>query len=265
MTTPLEGLHPGTRARVAAWAADPEVEGVAWVGSRSRGHGDATSDDDLEVYLAPAAFARIDPADSYVMEPAPGADPPRLIYDAQLTSLATLQAKVGSPRDLDHWPYERAGVLHDRAGEVAAAVRAAAAMDPAFRRARLRHGALDAVLAIARARKTVARGFPAATAMLVARGARALTRVVFALEGRWAPLDHWLEPELASLADEAGAGRLVAEALATSRPEALHEALARLQPHLAPVGFPEPAGRAAFFSELMHPANAAERAIHGLD
>lgn len=258
-------LHPRTRERVTAWAADPDVLGVVWVGSKSRGHGDAMSDDDLEVLLTPEAFARLAPIDSYEVERDPEADPPKLVYDAQLNTLEVLQAKAGSPRDLDHWPYERSPVLFDRDGRVSAAVSAAAAMDPSFRRARLLHGALDTVLAIARAKKTDVRGFRAASCMLVARGAKALSRVLFALEDRWVPLDHWLEPELRTLADPLGIGPLLVEALTTGRHEPLQAAIERLQPTLGREGFPPAAERMTFFSEIMHASRAAERAIHGLN
>jgi hypothetical protein len=264
MLTLPDILHPRTRERVAEWAADPDVVGVVWVGSKSRGHGDAMSDDDLEVLLTPEAFARLAPADSYEMERDPVAEPPRLVYDAQFSSLAVLQAKVESTRDLDHWPYERSPVLFDRDGSVTLAVRANAVMDPAFRRARIQHGALDTVLAIGRARKTDLRQFPAATAMLVARGAKALSRVIFALENRWVPLDHWLEPELRTLADPAGASQLLVEALTCSSPALLQVALDRLQAQLEHEGFPR-TGLAQFFSEVMHPSRAAERVIHGLN
>ena len=260
-----DALYPRTRERLLAWAADPEVEGVVWVGSKSRGHGDQFSDDDLDVLLTPAAFARVDPTDSFVMERDPVAVPPRLTYDAKLTSLAELRAKTGSHADIDHWPYEQAPVLFDRDGEVAKAVQAAAHLPPAFRTARIQHGALDVVLAVARAKKTVMRNLPASTHLLVARGAKALTRVLFALEHRWAPLDHWLEPELASLADPHAAGALLIEALTQGRYEPLQEALTRLQPLLEREGVPEPTGYGRLQMEIMHPARAAERAIHGLD
>lgn len=265
MLTLPDSLHPRTRERVGEWAADPDVLGVVWVGSKSRGHGDSMSDDDLEVLLTPEAFRRLAPVDSYAMERDPVADPPKLIYDAQLTSLTVLQAKAASPRDLDHWPYERAPILFDRDGAATAAVRAAAVMPAEFSQARLLHGALDTVLAIARARKTGTRGFPAATAMLVARGAKALSRVIFALEDRWVPLDHWLEPELATLTDSVGAAPLLIQALVETRHEPLQAALERLQPQLEAAGFPPAAQRATFFSEIMHADRAAERAIHGLN
>lgn len=265
MTILLDQLHARTRERVSQWAADPDVLGVVWVGSRSRGHGDEMSDDDLEVLLTPEAFGRLAPIDSYEVERVPDARPPRLVYDAQLTTLESLEAKAASSRDLDHWPYERAGVLFDREGRVQPAVAAAGAMDPAFRNARLRHGALDTQLAIGRARKTELRGFPAASRMLVARGAKALSRVVFALENRWVPLDHWLEPELATLVDVDNITPLLKESLVTGRHEPLQTALERLQPRLEPEGFPGPEGRMVFFSAMMHASHAAERAIHGIN
>ena len=107
MLTLPDTLHPRTSERVAAWAADPDVLGVVWVGSRSRGHGDAMSDDDLEVLLTPAAFDRLAPGDSYEVEREPAAEPPRLVYDAQLTCLDVLQLKAGSTRDLDRWALVR--------------------------------------------------------------------------------------------------------------------------------------------------------------
>ncbi|MDB5098133.1 MAG: hypothetical protein JWM80_2554 [Cyanobacteria bacterium RYN_339] len=257
----MQTPYPETLERVAAWRADPEVEAIVWIGSRSRGLAGDDADDDLEVYLAPAAFALVDPLDSFVMEPAPGSDPPRLIYDAQLTTLAQLQAKAASSSDPDHWTYERAQVLFDRTGVVTEAAKQAAVMAPAFRRARIQHGTLDALIAVNRIKKSQRRGNEASTRMLVARAVKALSRVVFALEGRWVPLDHWLEPELRTLGGEAP---LLLEGLLGSCYQPLQEALERLTPRLADEGFPA-TDRARFGAELRHPARAAERAIHGLD
>src|SRR5690349_21050431 len=103
----MEEIFAATAARVAEWAALPEVLGVVLVGSRSRGHADALSDDDLEVLLTDAAAAARTPVEAgELFFEGEGADR-TLIYDAQYLSLSALQAKVGSPHDLDHWPYER--------------------------------------------------------------------------------------------------------------------------------------------------------------
>lgn len=265
MTKAAQKIFPATAARVDEWRRDENVVGVVHVGSKSRGHGDGLSDDDLEVVLAPEAHARRAPADciEYVFEGGP--DARRLIYDAQYVSLPYLAAKRHSPQDLDRWPYERAVVLFDRDGRTTEAVRAAGAMGEDFRRARLRHATVDAGIAAKRAAKTLARGMEGAGRLLVARGAKALARVVFALEGRWVPLDHWLEAELKTLADEARAGDDLIAALREGSPEPLTRALARLEDRLFAEGVPRAANRAGLFFELIHPSRAEERAVHGLN
>ena len=259
-----EGLLPATVARLEAWAADSEVLGVLLVGSKSRGHADARSDDDLEVLLTDEAFGRLAPAECHAMEVEGEGSARRLIYDAQLTSLAELGRKRDSVFDLDHWPYERARVVFARDPRVASAVEAAGRMDPDFRRLRLAHATVDAWFSAHRAKKTGVRGFDAAVALLVARGARALIRIVFALESRWAPLDHWLERELATLEDPTRAGDIVLEALRGRNPEALIDALDRLEDRLAAEGVARPPQRVALFLELIHPTRAGERSLHAV-
>lgn len=257
-------LFEETRNRIARWTQDPDVLGILLVGSRSRGHADALSDDDLEVILTDAAHARLAPAACSVIQHDESSPANRLVYDAYLTSLSDLMNKAGSPRDLDHWPYEGDVVLFDRDGRVKRAVQAAGAMPPEFRAARMRHAHLDVFLAASRAEKCLKRGFPAAAALLVARGAKALSRLIFALENRWVPLDHWLEPELGTLADPAGAAPLLIEALTTSRPEALRAAMNQLAERLEQEGLPPKSAFSEAFLEAIHPSNAAERLLHGL-
>jgi hypothetical protein len=263
-TAPAE-IYPATAARLEEWRADPDVLGVVLVGSKAQGHQDELSDDDLEVLLTDEAFARIAPADCHVMHVEGEGALRRLVYDAQLTALSALEAKPASHLDLDHWPYERARVLFEREGApVAAAVAGAALMTPEFRHARIAHGTIDAWVAAHRAGKTIERGYDAAGIVLVGRGARALTRVLFALESRWTPLDHWLERELATLADPAQVGPRILAALRQKRPAPLHEALTVLEGRLADEGVPRPAGRRALFLELIHASRSEERARHAL-
>jgi hypothetical protein len=257
-------LFAETATRLEAWAADPEVLGVLLVGSKSRGHEDDRSDDDLEVLLSDAAFARLAPADCHALRLEGEGPSRRIVYDAQLTSLADLERKRLSAFDLDHWPYERARVLFARDARVANAVEAAGRMDPGFRRTRLAHATVDAFFAPRRAVRTRERGFEAAVALLVARGARALIRILFAFEGRWMPLDHWLEREIATLEDRAQAGDLVLEALRERSPESLIAALDRLEEALAAEGVARPAQRIALFLELIHPGRSEERALHAV-
>lgn len=260
----MQPLFDATNEQIARWKADPEVLGVVMVGSKSRGHGDALSDDDLEVVLTDAAHARLRAPDCSVIREDESGGPRRLIYDAYLTSLSDLESKAGSPRDLDRWPYEGDVLLFDRDGRVGRAVKAAGSMPAEFRRARLRHAYVDVYLAAARAEKCLKRGFEASAALIVARGAKALSRLIFALEWRWVPLDHWLEPELATLEDPSGVAPLLLDALRHARPEALREAMEALAGRLQQEGLPPRSEFTAFFLEAIHPDHAPERLIHGL-
>ena len=246
------------------WDTDPDVLGVLLVGSKSRGHEDSRSDDDLEVLLTEEAFVRLTPSQchAYLVE---GEGPTRrVVYDAQLTSLAELERKRHSALDLDRWPYERARVVFARDSRVAQAVLAAGRMDAEFRRARLAHATVDGWFAARRALRTRERGFEAAVALLVACCTRALIRVLFALEWRWAPLDHWLEREIATLEDRASACDLALDALRGRSPEPVIAAFDRLEERLAEEGVARPAQRVALFLELIHAGRRAERERHGL-
>jgi hypothetical protein len=257
-------LFPETQAKVEAWIADPGVLGVLLVGSKSRGHQDARSDDDLEVLLTDETFSRLKPAECHTYRVEGEGAARRVVYDAQLTSLADLERKRDSSADLDHWPYERARIVFARDVRIERAVAAAGRMEPEFRRARLAYATLDGWFAARRAIKTRERGFDAALALLIDRGARALIRVLFALERRWTPLDHWLERELQALADPTGASRHLLTALRDRSPEAVIAGFESLEDRLAEEGVARPAGRIALFLELIHVSRSDQRARHAL-
>jgi hypothetical protein len=257
-------IFPETAERLSQWQADRDVLGVLLVGSKSRGHADGMSDDDVEVLMTDEAFARLSPPDCSEYYAIGRSSARRIIFDAQYTTLSELQRKPQSWLDIDHWPYERAQVLFDRDGRVVEAVAAAGRMDPKFRRLRLLHATIDAWMASARARKTLRRRFAASGHLGVARGAKALARIIFALEGRWLPMDHWLDAELDTLADPTGAGPAIVDALRKGSPEPLVTALAALEDRLFVEGVARPAGRTDLFLELLHANRAEERAKHGL-
>ena len=253
-----------TRARIGEWAANPDVLGVLLVGSRSRGHSDELSDDDLEVVLTDQAAARLNPTEcSDTLIEGAGAGR-RLIYDAEYLGIGALKAKETSYLDLDHWPYERSPILFDRTGELAELVPRLGAMSADFRAKRLLHATIDAWIPPYRVGKCLKRGQVASAHLLVARGARALARLLFALEWRWVPLDHWLQPELATLEDPAWAAPLLVHALETCEARPLQDALAALEEALRAESVPDAKERGDLFLELIHPSRAEERAIHGL-
>lgn len=188
----------------------------------------------------------------------------KLIYDAQYLSFGGLVEKEASYIDLDHWPYELAKVLFSRDAELAAIVRRLGAMQADFRTKRLIHSTIDAWIPPYRANRCLKRGQTASAHLLVARGARALSRLVFALEWRWVPLDHWLEPELRTLRDEAHVGPRIVEALNSGELKPLQDGLNALEPALQAAGVPGPTNRRDLFMELVHPSRSKERAIYGL-
>ena len=263
--TRAQQIFPLTAARLEEWKSRDDVAGVLLVGSKSRGFGDALSDDDLEVILENESHARLTPTGCIEYLFVGEGVERRLVYDAQYVPLGELEAKARSARDLDHWPYEAARVLFDRDGRVAAAVASAALMDEGFRRARLLHGTIDAGVAVKRAGKTAGRGMEGAARVLLARGAKALARVLFALERRWVPLDHWLEPELKTLKEGEDAARGLLRTLRSGDPATLGDALQSLEERLHAEGVPRPEGRRELFFELIHPSRADERAVHGLN
>jgi len=260
----MDLIFDKTRERVEQWAEDPNVLGILLVGSKSRGHGDDLSDDDLEVVLTDEAAALIRPADcSDVLIEGEGTAR-HIIYDAQYLGLGALMAKEASTLDLDHWPYERSPILFDRNGTLAVLVPKLAAMPADFRHKRLLHSTIDAWVPPYRIGKCLKRGQTAAARLLAARGARALCRLVFALEWRWVPLDHWLQKDMATLKDLAGVVPKIIEALETGGAKPLQDGLAALEEQLLAEGVPGPKGRGDLFLELIHPSNVAERSIHGL-
>jgi hypothetical protein len=261
----LDRCAPETLERIERWRGDPDVLAVLQVGSRTRGFDDDRSDDDLEVVLTETAAARI-PPERCLEHLVTGEGPTRrIVYDAQLAGPQEYVRKLDSPFDLDHWPYERAVVHFDRDGRVGAWARRLGEMSPEFRAARLRHAAIDAWIAPRRAAKTSARGAVSAARLLVVTGVRAITRVLFALEWRWAPLDHWWERDLATLSDPQGAREPLLEAMRTLDAKPLETALGRLDSALAAEGVPTGGeARIALFLTLVHASNAAERARHAV-
>jgi hypothetical protein len=259
----MQDIFELTSRRLEKWKDQPDVLGVLLVGSKSRGYGDGLSDDDLEVVLTDEACAKIAPTDCHDLVFEGEGEGRRLIWDAQYLALGALQAKSSSHIDLDHWPYESVGILFDRDGRVSQAAEAAARMSPEFRRKRLQHGTIDAAFPPFRAKKTFKRGWDAAGRALVARGAKALCRVLFALEWRWVPLDHWLEKELASLEDPTQAGPEILRALRDMDPDPLIEALRGLEARYTEE-IPRRESWNDVFLELIHPSRFEERSRHGL-
>ena len=258
-------LHPESAACVASWSARPEVVGIVRLGSRARGFGDATSDDDLHVFVRDEAFSTLAPRETlHLLRREDGSG---IVFDLLLQperDLARLAAEGG---DLERWPFAAAEILHDPHGTLAAGIPGISAMPRAFRDARIVHGLVDTRRAVGRARRTLARGHVGPGRLVVASGARALARVAFALEHRWMPADHWLAHDAAALGVGREAVAATLQALEQGDPAPLVAGLDALRPALEAEGFPpvwEHEVLLATFLTLLHPDRAAERMRHQL-
>jgi hypothetical protein len=253
----MDDLFPATTALLSRLRAQPEVLGVCLLGSKSRGYNDKRSDDDLEVILTHEAYCQRSPAACLEYYSEGG----KLLYDARYLSLAHLQSKQSSSSDADHWPYERAQVLFDRYGTVKRAVEALSRMETRFRHTRIVYSTLSTTITIGKACKAFQRSDKASGYLTVTRGAKALARLLFALEWRWTPTDHWLEKELKTLKDPAGASSVLVQALFTADPLLLRLAVDQLEATF-PDEVPDRDERAQLYPEVMHPTRLSERAVH---
>ena len=186
----------------------------------------------------------------------------RLQSDIRYTTLALARAKIPSPSDADHWPYERAQTLYD-CDRVRQVVECLGQMNDNFRRKRVCYATTSLTIALGKTGKALQRGYAISAMLSLARAAKACSRVLFALEGRWCPPDHWLEKEVSTLKDPAQVGPLLLQAIKKQSLEPLREALQRLEMTF-PDEVPGREQRASLYSTIMHPTAWQDRSIHML-
>ena len=254
-------LHEPTTALVDRLALRDDVDAILLRGSVALGVYDDASDDDLEVVVG----GSVDPPDERRLALVwPGAGKGGIVCDAFLTSVDELAARAHSALDVIRWPYRQARILHVRDPAVLEPLERVASMPAGYRAARMRHGLVDIALASERGRRCERRGQDAERVILVVRGARALARVIFALEWQWVPLDHWFTFGLSRLSDPSDCAGLCRDALATTSVEPLVEAASRLREHLRIVEASTGWGHDELLSAIRRPERGRERAVHGL-
>ena len=256
----MHDISPTTRmfvTRMREQAEELGVVSVVLVGSKSRGFGDHRSDDDVEVFLTDAMYLRRAPS-ACVEQHFAGE---KLMCDVRYLPLEHVQWKRASLLDTDHWPYERAQVLLDHDGIMRKTVEVLGCMGSTFRKKRIIYSTVSTTIAIGKACKALQRGCEAAGRMTVARGAKALSRILFALEWRWVPPDHWLEQDAKTLSDPARAVPVLMEALKTGDPLVLRKALEQLE-ETFPSDVPGREARASHYVEIVHAGQVGERALH---
>lgn len=257
-------LFPTTIELIAALTRADGVDAVMVRGSASYHLADDMSDDDVVVVVDLLAEVPFEIRPRRLVLTVPDGPGTRVVCDTTVQSVASLRRLRQSNSDTDRWPFEQTRVIHARDRRAKSAVGQLASMDPAFRELRIRHGFLDVVLAADRARTCEARGQVVENRLILSRGTRALSRVLFALEWRWVPLDQWLTFGLSTLHDRADCSQLVADVLQELSWRPLLEAERRLRPVLQDL-LPSLAwDRPSLWSALRGPGAREQRSTHGL-
>ena len=257
-------LFPATIELIAALTRADGVNAVMVRGSASFHLADNKSDDDVVVVVVPRPGVPFELRPRRLVLTVPGGPGTRVVCDTTVQSVASLQRLRQSTSDTDRWPFEQARIIHARDRRAASAVAQLASMNAAFRSLRIRHGLLDVVLAANRARTCEARGQVVESRLILSRGARALSRVLFALEWRWVPLDQWLTFGLSTLHDRADCSQLVADVLQELSWRPLLEAERRLRPVLQELLPSQVWDRPSLWSVLREPGAREQRYTHGL-
>ncbi len=207
------------------------VLGAYVVGSASRPFRDGFSDYDIEVVLEDDAFAAVPDAERHVFVMDEG--PPRKVdHEFYLRPWSELAGLRDSTRDLDHYPFQHAMLLHDTDGRLEHLLAGLAAMPEETRRLRLRVHYLEYVSGTARAVRCGLREAPENARLVAGDALTALVKLLFVLHGSWASTRHWSTQELellgvpGALLDQLGA------ALADPTEGAIRELTAAVQAHL---------------------------------
>src|SRR5205085_772772 len=166
------------RALIEPYTRMEGVRGVYLVGSATRPWRDAISDYDFEVAVEDEAFERVpmEQRHTFVFDEGP---PRRVDYEFFLRPWSELVAMRDSARDLDHYPFAHAIVLHDPTGELAEALRALARLPEEVRWPRLRVHYFEFFAGVRRATKQIERAHPLDTRLVVGDAVRALAQVLF--------------------------------------------------------------------------------------
>lgn len=257
-------LHDPTIGLVDALSNCAAVDAVLLRGSVALGMYDDASDDDLEIVLSASCGGVDGHTERRLALVWPKSGKGGIVCDAFLTTADELVTRATSALDVDRWPYRQVKILHVRQPAVLHLLERVASMPRSFRTARLRHGVVDMTFACERGRRCARRGQDVERILLVARGARALNRVLFALEWQWVPLDHWLTFGLSRLSDPADCAAFCREAIETGSIDPLHEATERLRVYLSRTGEPSGWTHNELLSVIRRPDGHRERAIHGL-
>jgi hypothetical protein len=185
------------RARdlIKPYLAKEGVVGIYVVGSATRPFRDELSDYDIEVIVTDDVYDELpdDQKHVFVIEEGP---PRRVDHEFYLRPWSELTGMFSSTRDLSHYPYQHAVVLHDPSGDLTDVVKRLAELPHSIRRARIRVHFLEFITSLRRASKESKRKAGFDLQLIYCEALIALTKVLFLVMGSWPAGRHWSREEL---------------------------------------------------------------------
>jgi len=183
------------RELIKPYLEKPGVIGIYLVGSASRPFRDPLSDYDIEVALEDAAYddTPLEERHVFLIEEGP---PRRVDHEFYLRPWSELAALEGSPRDIDHYPFRHARILHDPEGRLKELFGRLAKLPQGVRDERLKVHYLEAVFGLGRAIKCLERGKELEARLVLGQAGDALVKLLSVARGSWAPTLHWAGEEL---------------------------------------------------------------------
>jgi len=120
----------------------------------------------------------------------------RIDHEFYIRPVSELEEMISSTRDLSHYPYQHAVVLHDPSGEMTRIISKLARLPRSIRDVRMRVHFLEFSLALRRSRKAIKRGGKLNVQLLYCQAFTALVKLLFLVMGSWPAGHHWSEQEL---------------------------------------------------------------------
>ena len=250
------------REAIEKLMASSHLQALILVGSRSRGYHEPTSDFDLEAIVDDEFYQTLQPKNRIALVWDGKAFESRLIGDIYTESRCGLEGKLQSLLDVDHWPYESAGIWYDRDGQIAPLVEQLGHFPAEIWETRLKIHHVDFWYHVGRARKIAERSSRLNYSLVLSRAAHAYLKFIFVLNRRWPPLVHWAEQ---ALKDDtlplrpANDVTLLTEALTKQEITPLQDLANALPPLLDQVGITWHHDRLAQFISVLDPSAAAAR------
>jgi predicted nucleotidyltransferase len=168
-----------------------EIMGILVVGSASREYGDDLSDFDVEVIVSDTFYRGLSKECRFMSR-----EIDQLRVEYLILPEADFVAKVKSPIDIDHWPYEYCLVAYDPRSFLAHILPLIVRMPEEVRSARLKLHYFEFLFGAQRMSRLLRRGSELNARLVAAQTVSVLIKLLFVLRRRWPPVSHWATQNL---------------------------------------------------------------------